>query len=475
MLQKENDMERDEDGKTMTEENKRSYPCDEVPKKRIYPCDETAGDREHSGEAERRPAGKGRRGGNSAMSFVIRAEKKEADGAEESGSRSGQRRGFGRRDSARGASFAGKYSEKWNEGGQHCRGEHGGFGGRRSAGAGTGADAGEKRRSFGHGAERRSFEGGAGNRRAFDGQRSFGAGAGTGEHRRFGARSFDGAAEPEGIEDFSSPKELRVLQNTSIGSFLALENGEKVLLPFAEQVGRPQEGETVSAYLYKDKGGRLTATMRTPILKTGEVGRLRVAEITRIGIFLDNGVPKQLLVPFKEQICTPKPGGNALVYLYKDKSGRQAATMRVYKHLSSETPYQANDRVEGFVYEINPELGVFLAVDDKYFGLIPKVEVYETYHYGQIVSCRVLRVREDGKLDLSAREKSYEAIERDAELVLAEIERQGGRLDYADKADAKLIEETYHMSKNQFKRAVGSLYRERKIAIDREKDTITLL
>ena len=281
--------------------------------------------------------------------------------------------------------------------------------------------------------------------------------------------------EPEGVEDFNQEQLLRVLQNTEIGSFLALPDGQKVLLPFAEQTGKPEIGEILPVFLYKDKGGRLTVTMRKPLLRTGELGALKVAEITRIGAFLDNGVPKQLLVPFKEQICTPQPGSEALVYLYEDKTGRQAATMRVYKHLSSHAPYEKDDRVKGFVYEINPQLGVFVAVDDKYFGLIPKAEVFDRYHYGQRVECRVLRVREDGKLDLSAREKAYEAIGKDAEAVLAELRARGGRLPYADKAEAALIEETFHMSKNQFKRAVGSLYRQRKIEIDRKADTITLL
>ena len=149
--------------------------------------------------------------------------------------------------------------------------------------------------------------------------------------------------------------------------------------------------------------------------------------------------------------------------------------MRVYKFLSNASPYQAEDRVRGFVYEINPQLGIFIAVDNKYFGMIPKPEAFETYQYGQTVECRVLRVREDGKLDLSAREKSYVSIDKDAEAVLSEIRAQGGKLPYADKADAQMIEAVYHMSKNQFKRAVGSLYRQRKITIDRENDTITLL
>lgn len=453
----------------MNEENKRvypcdnepqrQYPCDSAPVRRAYPCDvpggigeqrntENGADRREARGAgtqdasARRTVGKGRRGGNSSMSIVIRSEKK----------KTGTEEGIGRseRSNSRGGAFPRRGQ---SEGRRDFRRD--GQGGRQD-GFHRGSQA-ERQDSFRRGGQ---FERRDGFKR-------------SGYERR--DRDTFRRQEADDIENFDSSKELQVLENTSIGCFLDLGNGERVLLPFAEQVGKPAEGETVRVYLYKDKGGRLTATMRTPILKTGEIGVLKVAEITRIGIFLDNGMPKQLLVPFKEQICTPKPGSRVLVYLYKDKSGRQAATMRVYKHLSNETPYHAEDRAEGFVYEINPDIGVFVAVDNRYFGLIPKVEVYEHYQYGQTVSCRVLRVREDGKLDLSVREKSYAAIEQDAEAVLEEIIRQGGKLPYADKADAGLIEEIYHMSKNQFKRALGSLYRERRIAIDRGEDTVTLL
>ena len=490
----------------MNEENKRTYPCDEAPVRRVYPCDEApaadrtypcdetpAADRTYPGDAsektgERRTAGKGRRGGNSAMSIVIRSEKKKT-GDEENAERSehsSRGRSFarngqgGRQDSfARGRQ--GNRRDSFRRDGQSVQED--GF---RRRGQGDWGDSFRRReqsdrqdgfRRNGQSDRRNDFrrsgqsDRGDSFRRSEQSDRQ-GSFRGNGYERRE-RNGFH--AQEVGIEDFDSPRELCVLQNTSIGSFLDLGNGDKVLLPFAEQTERPAEGENVRVYLYRDKGSRLTATMRTPILKTGELGVLKVAEITRIGIFLDNGMPKQLLVPFKEQICTPKPGGSALVYLYRDKSGRQAATMRVYQHLSNEAPYHAEDRAEGFVYEVNPDIGVFVAVDNRYFGLIPKAEVYENYRYGQTVSCRVLRVREDGKLDLAVREKSYAAIEQDAEAVLAEIRKQGGKLPYADKADAKLIEETYHMSKNQFKRALGSLYRERKVAIDRGQDTVTLL
>ena len=254
-----------------------------------------------------------------------------------------------------------------------------------------------------------------------------------------------------------------------------LPESNTVLLPFSEQLGRPIAGESIRVYFYEDKGGRITATMRTPILRDGEVGILTVADVTSIGAFLDNGVPKQVLLPFKEQIVAPKVGDEVLVWLYSDKSGRQAATMRVYGHLDKHSPYKEDDRVTGFVYEINPRLGIFVAVDNRYYGLVPMAETFKEYAYGDEIEARVAKVREDGKLDLLIRDKLYKTVDEDAEVILYELKRNNGFLPYGDRADAAFIEETYAMSKNQFKRALGHLYRNRIVELDREKDTVRLI
>lgn len=268
---------------------------------------------------------------------------------------------------------------------------------------------------------------------------------------------------------------LRVGENTNYGSFLRISEDKKVLLPFAEQTVRPKEGDTVEVTLYEDKGGRLTATMRAPIIKEGETGVLKVAAVTKIGVFADNGMPKQVLVPFKELLHTPEPGDEILVYLYKDKSGREAGTMRVYKHLQRMKDVKEDDRVEGFVYEVNKDLGVFVAVEDKYYGMIPGRENFSDLSYGDRVSARVSKVREDGKLDLLLRDKLYTTANKDADRILEELKENGGMLPYADRASAELIKETYAMSKNQFKRALGYLYKKRLVEIDREADRVKLL
>lgn len=291
---------------------------------------------------------------------------------------------------------------------------------------------------------------------------------------------------PEAV--FSRAYDTKIIKTSDVGAFVSAPDdilngayGRKVqesglvLLPFSEQIGRPQPGTAVRVYFYEDKGGRLTATMRTPILRDGEVGILKVAAVTKIGVFLDNGVPKQVLLPFKEQIESPEVGDEVLVWLYSDKSGRQAATMRVYGHLDRQSPYKEDDRVTGFVYEINPKLGIFVAVDNKYYGLVPINETFKDYEYGDEVEARVSKVRDDGKLDLLIRDKLYKTVNEDADVILYELRRNNGFLNYGDRADAEFIEETYAMSKNQFKRALGHLYKNHIVELDRENDTVRLI
>lgn len=268
---------------------------------------------------------------------------------------------------------------------------------------------------------------------------------------------------------------LKVSEHSDVGCFLETEDGKRILLPFAEQTRKPDLGETIQVSIYEDKGGRLTATMREPVIEVGNTGVLPVAAVTKIGAFADNGMPKQVLIPFKEMLHTPMAGEDVLLFIYLDKSGRQAGTMRVYRHLRKDSPYQEGDHVEGFVYEIKPGLGAFVAVDDTYYGLIPERELFTELKYGDRVTARVSKVREDGKLDLLLREKLYMEVDKDAEFILRRITENGGILPYADKADADMIRREFSMSKNQFKRALGALYKKRLIEIDREKDMVRLL
>ena len=198
----------------------------------------------------------------------------------------------------------------------------------------------------------------------------------------------------------------------------------------------------------------------------GRTAVLKVKDVTKIGAFLDWGLEKDLLLPFREQTGKVYPGDECLVALYLDKSSRLCATMRVYPYLKKNSPYQVNDQVHGRVYELSSNFGAFVAVDDQYSALIPKRESgVQGIRVGDRVQARVSGVKEDGKLDLSIREKAYLQINEDAENVLGIIEEFDGVLPFDDKARPETIQREFGLSKNAFKRAVGRLLKEGRIAI----------
>ena len=137
--------------------------------------------------------------------------------------------------------------------------------------------------------------------------------------------------------------------------------------------------------------------------------------------------------------------------------------MDIYKYLQEDAPYKEDARVRGIVYKVNEDVGVFVAVDNTYYGLIPKSEVFREYKVGERIEARVVRAREDGKLDLSMREKAYLQMDEDSKLILEKLENNNGILYLNDKSDANAIKLELNMSKNAFKRAVGRLLKEGKI------------
>ncbi len=151
--------------------------------------------------------------------------------------------------------------------------------------------------------------------------------------------------------------------------------------------------------------------------------------------------------------------------LYVDKSSRLCATMKVYHYLSTRTPYVVGDTVKGRVYEISERFGVFVAVDDKYSALIPARDAAGKYRPGQILELRVTEVKEDGKMNVTDRQKAYLQLNEDAEMVLGVIHEFAGVLPFDDKASPEVIKREFGLSKNAFKRAVGHLLKEGKIEI----------
>lgn len=244
-----------------------------------------------------------------------------------------------------------------------------------------------------------------------------------------------------------------------------VDKNEHVLLPkkFVPDGAKP--GDEVFVFVYKDNQGRMIATTTMPKIVLHEVGRLKVSMVGKIGAFLDWGLEKELLLPFAEQTKRVKAGDEVLAAVYLDKSNRIAATMNVYPYLTIADGLKKDDRVTGTVYEISDNFGAFVAIDDKYQGLIPKRELYGHVEIGDSVEARVVNVRDDGKVNLSIRDKAYVQIEADAAKLLDIINSYDGVLPFTDKANPEVINRETGMSKNEFKKAVGNLYKNRKIEI----------
>ena len=263
---------------------------------------------------------------------------------------------------------------------------------------------------------------------------------------------------------------LVIVKKVEFGVYLAPAGApeDKVLLPAKQVPAGAKAGDEVEVFLYRDSSDRLIATTRTPKLMMGQVALLTVAQIGKVGAFLDWGLEKDLFLPFKQQTRKVKAGDPVLAALYIDKSGRLCATMNVYEQLRTDSPYKKDDKVTGRIYEISKNFGAFVAVDDCFSALIPKKELFgatEQPKIGELVNARVVKVLEDGKLTLSIREKAYLQIQKDAEKIEKLLDSYEGSLPFNDKAAPEVITHETGMSKNEFKRAVGHLLKEGKIQI----------
>lgn len=264
-------------------------------------------------------------------------------------------------------------------------------------------------------------------------------------------------------------QELVVVKEVDFGLYLGdnmeTEMEDRVLLPKKQVPEGIAVGDTIEVFLYKDSKDRIIATTNTPVISAGEVGVLNVSQVTPVGAFLNWGLEKDILLPYKEQTKPVKEGEDVLVAIYVDKSKRLAATMKVYEYLKRNSDYQKDDKVTGRVYQISEQFGAFVAIDDRFSALIPKRELVGNVKVGDIVEARITAVREDGKIDLSIREKAYIQIEKDGDKLVELFDKYEGELPFTDKAAPELIKKETGMSKNEFKRAIGHLLKARKVEI----------
>ncbi len=255
------------------------------------------------------------------------------------------------------------------------------------------------------------------------------------------------------------------------GAFLARNeapatNAPTLLLPRSEIPDGTRQGDELEVFVYLDSEDRPIATTRSPRLTLGEVVFLKVSALTAFGAFVDWGLPKELLVPHAEQTRPLRVGERHPIGLYLDDSGRLAGTMRVSEMLQKIGVFELDEWVEGEAWRKEPDLGIFVIVERRFVGLLPAQEP-ATLSRGEAARFRIASVLPDGKIELSLRGHGHEEVEKDAEKILATLDRpRAPRV--GDRSSPEEIRALFGLSKKAFKRAVGRLLKERAVAIDAE-------
>lgn len=266
---------------------------------------------------------------------------------------------------------------------------------------------------------------------------------------------------------------LEVVKDTEFGVFLDAENLGEILLPSKYTPENVGIDDTVDVFLYLDSEDRPIATTQTPKAEVGQFAYLEVKDDTQIGAFLDWGLDKDVLVPFAEQHRPMVVGDSYLVYLYLDNQDRITATSRIDKIVLEDGqhyfhPQQSVD----LIIANSTELGFKAIVNHSHWGLLYKDEVDQRLSFGQSIQGYVKHVRNDGKLDLSLR-SSQEIRDNYAQVIQDYLRDHDGFAPIHDKSPPAEISDLLGMSKGQFKKAIGALYKQRIITI--EQDGIRLV
>lgn len=263
---------------------------------------------------------------------------------------------------------------------------------------------------------------------------------------------------------------LKVVRKSDFGAFLDAGTGntaEDILLHKNQQTAEVKIGERVEVFLYLDPKKKLTASMRLPKMKVGQIARLKVINVTKDGAFLEVGAERGIFMPFAEMIGRPQANDIVWAKLYIDeKSGRLATSMKVSDEIRRASKpaenVQIGDKVTGAIYNITED-GAFLFSEERYIVFIPRNEIPRFLKIGEIMNARITFIREDGRLDASLKETKELSINSDAEKIFQYMQEHGGKISIHDKSDPEEIFKVFHISKAAFKRACGHLLKERLI------------
>lgn len=261
--------------------------------------------------------------------------------------------------------------------------------------------------------------------------------------------------------------ELEVVKTVDFGVYLDGGAHGEILLPKRYIPENSKPGDRLKVFIYLDSDDRIIATTEKPLAMVGEFVLLKVAAVTAMGAFLDWGLPKDLLVPFREQKVKMEKGKSYLVYVYLDhESQRIVATSKLDKCLGNiPADYEPGEEVDLIIAD-KTELGYKAIVDNSHWGIIYHNEVFQSLRQGEKLKGYIKQVREDEKIDLRLDKPGYEKIDPISQAILNQMKAAGGFLPFNDKSDPEAIVKTFEISKKNFKKAIGSLYKQRLINIE---------
>ncbi|GAB60194.1 CvfB family protein [Rheinheimera nanhaiensis] len=258
---------------------------------------------------------------------------------------------------------------------------------------------------------------------------------------------------------------LTVKKQVKFGFYLDGLSWGEILLPNNVAPKDLQIGQTLEVFLYLDSEDQLIATTERPKIKVGEVAMLQVVATTKVGAFVNWGLKKDLLVPFSEQQLPLKEGQSYLLYCYVDNSNRIVASSKLDRHLhKTPAPYQAGDKVDIVISE-QTDIGYKAVVNHQHWGVLYKNEVFKPLRRGDKLNAYIVKVRDDGKIDLRLNAATYKQALELTTQILAKLEQNGGKLALTDKSSPEQIYASFGVSKKAFKQAIGTLYKDKKIVI----------
>jgi predicted RNA-binding protein (virulence factor B family) len=275
---------------------------------------------------------------------------------------------------------------------------------------------------------------------------------------------------------------LKIVRRSDFGYYLDAGTGstnDDVLLPNKSASGRELSiGDEVRAFVYRDSEDRVIATLKEPLAKVGDIAYLKVEGKTKFGTFVNFGLEKDILVPFKEQEYILEKGKKYLFYIYLDKTGRIAASADIDRYLDSidmenseeivENSYRIGDEVEGIVYGFQTNGSAMVAVDKRYRGVILHNEYFMKLREGDELKLRIKKIYEDGKLGLTPRKKAVDERTELQEQILEYLKKHDGFMPFNDKSSPEEIKRVFKQSKNYFKNALGGLMKRNLIVQDEE-------